>query len=59
MKLVMNTTDKETKYHKLKESIRMMNSKRSDAKKIKSAEEGKKIGVNKVINNSLKPLIIV
>ena len=39
----------------------MMNSQRSDAEKIKLIEEGKKIGINKVIkpnkiiNNSLKP----
>ena len=44
----------------LKESIRMMNSHRSDAEKVSLTEEGKKIAVNEVIkcneiiNNSLK-----
>ena len=53
--------DEEKKYRELKESIRMMNSQRSDAEKINLIEEGKKIGINKVIkrnkiiNNSLKP----
>ena len=47
------------KYRELKESIRMMNSQRSDVEKISLIEEGKKIGINKVIkhneiiNNSL------
>ena len=45
----------------LKESIKMMNSQRSDTEKINLIEEGKKIGINEVIkhneiiNNSLKP----
>ena len=49
------------KYRELKESIRMMNSQRSDVEKISLIEEGKKIGINEVIkrsefiNNSLKP----
>ena len=49
------------KYWALKESIRMMDSRRSDVEKINLIEEGKKIGVNEVIkrnkifNNSLKP----
>ena len=53
--------DEEKKYRELKESIRMMNSQRSDAERINLIEEGKKIGVNEVIkrnefiNNSLKP----
>ena len=44
----------------MKESIGMMNSQRSDAEKFNLIEEGKKIGINKVIkhneiiNNSLK-----
>ena len=48
------------KYRKLKESTRMMNSYRSDAKKVSLIEEGKKISINEVIkcneiiNNSLK-----
>ena len=47
-------------YRELKESIRMMNSHRSDAEKVSLIEEGKKIGINEVIkrneiiNNSLK-----
>ena len=45
----------------LKESIRIMNSQRSDTEKNNLIEEGKKIGINEVIkrneiiNNSLKP----
>ena len=52
--------DKEKKYRELKESIRMMNSQRSEAEKINLIEEGKKIGINKVskcnkiIDNNLK-----
>ena len=51
--------NEEKKYWELKESIRMMNSQRSDAEKISLIEEGKKIGINEVIkhneiNNSLK-----
>ena len=50
----------EKKYRELKESIRMMNSQRSDVEKISLIEEGKKIVINKgikrneIINNSLK-----
>ena len=50
----------EKKYWELKESIRMMNSQRSDVEKISLIEEGKKISINEVIkrneiiNNSLK-----
>ena len=53
--------DEEKIYRGLKESIRMMNSQRSDAERINLIEEGKKISINKVIkqnefiNNSLKP----
>ena len=53
--------DEEKKYRGLIESIRMMNSQRSDAERTSLIEEGKKIGINKVIkrndiiNNSLKP----
>ena len=64
MKLVMKTSRqllmKKRKYRELKESIGMMNSQRSDAEKFNLIEEGKKIGINKVIkhnetiNNSLK-----
>ena len=52
--------DEEKKY-RLKESIRMTNSQRSDAEIINLIEEGKKIGINEFtkrnefINNSLKP----
>ena len=55
MKLVMKTLRQ-----LLKKSIRMMNSHRSDVKKVSLIEEGKKIGINEVIkrneiiNNSLK-----
>ena len=44
----------------MKESIRMMNSQRSDSEKISFIEEGEKIGINEVIkrneiiNSSLK-----
>ena len=41
--------EEEKKYRELKESIRMMNSQRSDAEKIKLIEEGKKLGINEVI----------
>ena len=53
--------NEDKKYRELKESIRMMNSQRSDTEKINLIEEGKKIGINEVIkrneiiNNSLKP----
>ena len=52
--------NEENKYRELKESIRMMNSHRSDAEKVSLIEKGKKIGINEVIkrneiiNNSLK-----
>ena len=52
--------NEEKKYRELKESIRMMNSQRSGVEKLSLIEEGKKIGINKVIkpneiiNNSLK-----
>ena len=41
--------NEEKKYRELKESIRMMNSQRSDVEKISLIEEGKKIGINEVI----------
>ena len=56
----MTIVNEEKKYRELKESIRMMNSQRSDAEKVSLIEEGKKIGINEVIkhneiiNNSLK-----
>ena len=62
--------NEEEKYRELKESIRMMNSQRSDAEKVSLIEEGKKkkrkrkkkketginevIKRNKIIDNSLK-----
>ena len=52
--------NEEKEYRELKESIRMMNSQRSDVEKVNLIEEGKKIGINEVIkrneiiNNSLK-----
>ena len=42
--------NEETKYRELKESIRMMNSQRSDTKKNNLIEKGKKLGINEVIN---------
>ena len=54
----MTILNKEKKYWELKKSIRMINSNRSE--KVSLIEEGKKIGINKVIkrneiiNNSLK-----
>ena len=57
---VMIILNEQTKCQELKESIRMMNSQRSDVEKISLIEEGKKIGINEVIkrneiiNNSLK-----
>ena len=56
----MTILNEKKKYRQLKESIRMMNGQRSDFEKISLIEEGKKIGINKVIkcneviNNSLK-----
>ena len=56
----MGIINEEKKCHELKESIRIMNSQKSDAQKNYLIEEGKKIGVNEVIkrneiiNNSLK-----
>ena len=52
--------NEEKKYRELKESIRMVNSHKSDAEKVSLIEEGKKKGINEVIkryeiiNNSLK-----
>ena len=56
----MTILNEEKEYRELKESIRMMNSQRSDVEKISLIEEGKRIGINEVIkrnetiNNSLK-----
>ena len=51
----------ENKHREQKESIGMMNIRRSVSEKIKPIEKGKKIGINevikqnKIINNSLNP----
>ena len=45
----MTIINEEKKYRELKESIRMMNSQRSDVEKVSLIEEGKIIGINKVI----------
>ena len=56
----MTIMNEEKKYRDLKESIRIMNSQRSDVENNSLIEEGKKIGNNEVIkrneiiNNSLK-----
>ena len=56
----MAIMNEERKFRELKESIRMMNSQKSDVEKISLIEEGKEIGINEVIqdneiiNNSLK-----
>ena len=41
--------DEEKKYRKLKESIRIKNSEKSDAEKINLIKEGKKISINEAI----------
>ena len=57
----MTTINEDKKYRKLKESIRMKNSQRSDVEKTNLVEEAKKIDINEVIkrneiiNNRLKP----
>ena len=44
--------EEDKKYRQLKESIRMVNSQRSDAEKNKLIEEGIKVGINEVINRN-------
>ena len=53
--------NEEKKYRELKESIRMMNSQRSDVEKISLIEEGQKVGINEVIkrNEIKKPFKII
>ena len=57
----MKIINEEKKYQELKESIRMINSQRSDVEKVNLIEESKIIVINEVIkcneliNNSLKP----
>ena len=52
--------DEEKTYRELNESIKMINSHRSDVEKVSLIQKGKKIGINEVIkrneiiNNSLK-----
>ena len=48
----MTILNEEKKDRELKESIRMMNSQRSDAEKISLIEEGKKIGINECIKRN-------
>ena len=50
----MTIINEEKNYQELTESIRMMNSQRSDAEKNNLIEEGKKIGINEITNNSVK-----
>ena len=42
----MAIINQEKKYQELKESIRMMNSQKSDVEKISLIEEGKRIGIS-------------
>ena len=51
--------NKEKKYRELKESIRMMNSQRSDAEKVSLIEEGKKKYVLMKLLSVMKLLITV
>ena len=44
--------NEEKNYRELKESIRMVNSQRSDAEKNNLIAEGKKIGINEVIKRN-------
>ena len=44
--------NEDKKYRELKESIRMMNSQRTDSEKINLIEKGKKIGINEVIKRN-------
>ena len=52
---VLSATRK--KLSKIKKSIRMMKSQRSDSENIYLIEEGKKIGIDEIINNSLNSQI--
>ena len=54
----MTILNEEKKYRELKESIRMMNSQRSDAEKISLIEEGKKWVLMKLLS-AMKLLITV
>ena len=48
----MAIMNEERKFRELKESIRMMNSQKSDVEKISLIEEGKEIGINEVIQDN-------
>ena len=48
----MTILNAEKKYREVKESIRMMNSQKSDFEKISLIEEGNKIGINEVIKRN-------
>ena len=48
----MTILNEEKKYRELKESIRMINSYRSDAEKVNLIEVGKKIHINEVIKRN-------
>ena len=48
----MTIINKEKKYRELKESIKMMNSQRSDIEKINLIQEGKTIDINEVIKHN-------
>ena len=48
----MTILNEQKKYRELKESIRMINSQRSDVKKISLIKESKKIGINEVIKRN-------
>ena len=48
----MTIMNEEKKYRELKESIRMMNSQRSDVEKVSLIEEGKKTSINEVIKRN-------
>ena len=44
--------NEENEYRELKESIRMMNSQRSDVEKVSLIKEGKKLSINEVIKHN-------
>ena len=52
MKIFMLIINEEGNYQEFKERIRMMESQRSDTEKINLTEEGKKIGINKIIKHN-------
>ena len=55
----MAIINEEKKYQELKESIKMMKSQRSVVEKTNLTEEGKKMGINEVINNNFKVIKII